>query len=128
MYINNIQRCASDARRAADFIRRHTSSEINANTAIVLGTGLGDTLPVTSPTTISFNDIPGFGSLGPLEGHAREFVYGFINKTPAIIMRGRIHLNEDPTNPGEIIRMVRLQTEMLAHLGVNRLIPTCAVG
>ncbi len=128
MYINKITQCATAAKTAADFIKRHLPGEMNASTAVVLGTGLGDAIPVTNCTRITFNDIPGFHSLGALEGHARELVYGFINDTPAIILRGRIHLNEDPTDPGEIYRMVRLQTEMLAHLGINKLIVTCAVG
>jgi purine nucleoside phosphorylase len=43
------------------------------------------------------------------------------------MLRGRIHLNEDPGNPA-IFKMARLQAEMLFQLGVKKLILTCAAG
>lgn len=95
---------------------------------IVLGTGWGDVLSVDSPYRILLLDIPGFSRLKMLEGHARELVVGRVNGKQVLALRGRIHLNEAPDDNEEIIRMARLQIEMLLQLGVKNLILTSAVG
>lgn len=93
---------------------------------LILGTGWGDALEIQDSKELSFNDIPGFESLGELEGHARRLVYGKITGKEVLALRGRVHLNEG--HGEEIPRMVRLQTEMLFQLGVNKLVITSAVG
>ena len=94
---------------------------------IVLGTGWGDVLKVDDAVGMSYRDIPGFGSLSDLEGHARQLVIGKIQGVPVCCLRGRVHLNEAPADP-QLAQMVRLQVEMLLALGVRTLIITSAVG
>ena len=116
------------ARSAAESIRRQLKlDDTPFPIGLVLGTGWGDTLPLTDAREISFTEIPGFNDLGELEGHRRTVVCGRLDGTPVVALRGRVHLNESPVDPA-IYQMVRLQTEMLIHLGVKTLVLTCAAG
>lgn len=98
---------------------------------LVLGTGWGDALTLHHSLQIPFTEIPGFESLAALEGHRRVLEIGYIDenreKPPVAILRGRVHMNEDPLDPS-VPKMVRLQIAMLCELGVRRLILTCAAG
>ena len=96
-------------------------------TAIILGTGWGDALDLEVIHEIPFSYLSQFESLGQLEGHSRKLIYGKLNDKKVLVLSGRVHLNEDPTNL-EIPKMVRLQVEMLFHLGVKNLIVTNAAG
>lgn len=93
---------------------------------LVLGTGWGDALEIENPISTGFNEIPGFETLGELDGHARQVIYGKIAGKEVLALRGRVHLNEGHSE--DIPKMVRLQTEMLFQLGIEKLIVTSAVG
>ncbi len=99
--------------------------------AIVLGTGWGDAFPFTATHTVPLNQIGAFSQLDELEGHERRLELGLmeINGKPTrvIVLRGRIHMNEDTFNPA-VRLMVRLQIEMLIKLGVKKFLLTAAVG
>ncbi len=121
------------AKRAANFLREKLKID-HAPVGIVLGTGWGEALEFHDRRGVFFQEIPGFGSLDPLEGHAREVVFGFLKAQngdwdthPVIALRGRVHVNERPADP-DLYGMVRLQIEMLLQLGVKTLILTCAAG
>lgn len=94
---------------------------------VILGTGWGDKLSLTDERSISFEQVPGFGELQPLEGHSRKFVAGSCGGKSVVVLSGRVHLNEAPADP-MIYEMVRLQTETLMQLGIRKLIVTCAAG
>ncbi|MBI5794269.1 hypothetical protein HZA87_04280 [Candidatus Uhrbacteria bacterium] len=98
---------------------------------LVLGTGWGDSLTLYKEIEISFQDIPGFESLGTVEGHHRVLAIGYLDEAcqtlPIVVLRGRVHMNESPDDPA-IPRMVRLQIAMLCELGVKRFVLTCAAG
>lgn len=115
--------------KAADFLREHLKIDEGnqPEVGLVLGTGWGDVLEFDAERRVSFEDIPGFGKLEELEGHAREVVCGTISGKNFVALRGRVHLNERPADPG-LHSDVRLQLEMLVHLGVKKFIITCAVG
>lgn len=116
------------ANRAADVIRQHVRLvEELPPVGLVLGTGWGDVLTIKSATEIPFGEIPGFERLEALKGHRRSLVHGALGDKQVLCLRGRVHLNEAPDNP-ELVRMVRLQIEMLLALGVRTLILTSAVG
>ena len=95
---------------------------------LVLGTGWGDALKLEGERSLPFGNLPGFEQLGTLTGHLRHVVYGKLDGTPVIALRGRVHLNEHPVPNLAFMGMVRLQIEMLLQLGVKRLILTCAAG
>lgn len=112
---------------AAQTIRDEALIFDDIEIGLVLGTGWGDALSVENAYRNPFYQIPGFDSLGKLAGHARELVIGFVAGKRVAILRGRVHMNEDPFNPN-IPKMVRLQTDLLMHLGVRKLVVTSAVG
>lgn len=93
---------------------------------LVLGTGWGDSLKPDGQREVNLKDLPGFETLGELEGHDRCLVLGNVGNKQILALRGRVHLNEGHTP--DIPEMVRLQTEMLLQLGVEKLIVTSAVG
>ncbi len=103
-------------------ITRHSVERVG----LILGTGWGGALEIVNRQELSFKDISGFESLGRLEGHARNVVFGTMGNKEVLALSGRIHLNEG--HGGDIPDMVRLQTEMLFQSGVDRLIITSAVG
>lgn len=120
---------AQKAKIAAAFLRSHLKiDESNRpEVGLVLGTGWGDVLEFDAERRVAFKDIPGFGKLEELEGHAREVALGAISGRRFVALRGRVHANERSADP-ELNAMVRLQMEMLIHLGVKKFIVTCAAG
>lgn len=120
-----------EAQCVAAFIKKYCEKSIGrfnkSTTGLILGTGWGDVLKLGEAIRIPFTEIPEFAALEQLEGHARELVIGKLAGKNVCVLRGRIHMNEKPCDP-EIAKMVRLQTEMLFHLGVRNLIITSAVG
>lgn len=118
-----------DAIRAAKSLRGHLKLNEDCELAIILGTGWEKTLPISIKKSVSFYKIPGFLDLPDFPGHARRFGIGYYKDStkPIIVLSGRIHANEIP-NSEAIIKSVRLQVEVLYHLGVRTLISTSAVG
>lgn len=117
------------AQMAASFLGRHLkiNDSNQPEVGLVLGTGWGDVLEFDTERRVAFKDIPGFGKLEELEGHAREVALGTISGKRFVALRGRVHANERSAD-GALNAMVRLQVEMLIHLGVKKFIITCAVG
>lgn len=125
--MRNIQREAV-AIDAAHFLRKKLNLPRRpVDTAIVLGTGWGDTLELKNERAVRLDEIPGFGRLQYVLGHERRIVYGELNGREVLLLRGRVHLNESPSN-ANLWKQVRLQVEMLFHLGVRNLVLTCAAG
>jgi len=112
--------------QAAQYLR-DTLGCSGVRTALVLGTGWGDAVSFDRISQVSFETVPGFERLRPLEGHARRVEYGLMGGEPVLVLRGRVHLNETIVG-GFTYPNVRLQIEMLLQLGVGRLILTCAAG
>lgn len=120
-------RAAAEAALAAAELRDALSIGTNATTAIILGTGWGDALQLKNARSIPMTMLPGFTRLGTLAGHRREIEVGEIDGREIVVLRGRIHLNEHPTDPA-VPAMVRLQTEMLVALGIRTLVLTAGCG
>ena len=97
-----------------------------ALTAVVLGSGLGGFAQVIAEKNksiqISYNDIPHF-PVSSIEGHQSNLIYGFIDKTPVLLMQGRVHRYEG-YSPAQVIFPVRV----LQTLGIKNLILTNAAG
>lgn len=92
-------------------------------TALVLGSGLGALVDtVAMPVRIPYGDLPGFPR-GGVSGHAGEVVAGHIDGMPALILSGRVHYYEQGDSSA-----MRLPLEVLAALGIKRLVLTNAAG
>ncbi len=121
-----LQKCERDLRHRFDLAH---DEEIDA--AIVLGTGWGDAFPFEATHTVRLTEIGAFSKLDELEGHERRLELGTVEvdgkPKRVIVLRGRIHMNEDTFNP-DVRLMVRLQIEVLIKLGVKKFVLTCAAG
>lgn len=96
---------------------------LNAETAIVLGSGLGGLVNrIESPIRIPYGDLEGFPS-GGVSGHAGEVVAGTISGVPIVMLSGRVHYYEH----GKADAM-RLPIEVLAAIGVKKLVLTNSAG
>jgi xanthosine phosphorylase len=90
---------------------------------IVLGSGLGAVAEaVESPTTIAYEELPGFPRPG-VEGHAGRVVLGRLAGVPVAVLQGRAHLYEggDP-------EAVRTPVRALRRAGAELLVLTNAAG
>jgi purine-nucleoside phosphorylase len=116
--------CTTTADRvalAAEAIRRQW--HCTAKTAFILGTGLGELADeVDSPSTIRYEDIPGFSRSTAL-AHQGRLVCGELAGAPVIMLQGRCHLYE-----GYSLAELTLPVRVLAALGVKTLIVTNAAG
>ncbi len=101
--------------------------EEQVDTATILGTGWGDAFEFEAEHTVPMTDLDAFKELEVVEGHARQFEIGRANGRRVLVLRGRIHMNEDTFNP-DVRHMARLQVELLIKLGATNLVPTCGVG
>lgn len=95
--------------------------------AIVLGTGWGDTLQIENEISYPLSRFWFLRGLEDLHGHGRSISFGYIDTHPVVVLRGRIHLNEESSTPGASL-MWRIVIECLAYLGVKTLLTTAAVG
>jgi len=121
-----LQECERDLRHRFDL-----APDEEIGTAIVLGTGWGDAFPFEATHTVPLTEVGAFSKLDELEGHERRLELGTVEidgkPKRVIVLRGRIHMNEDTFNP-DVRLMVRLQIEVLIKLGVKKFIITCAAG
>ena len=77
--------CLASVREKTDFV---------PETAIVLGSGLGDYAEqIKIETTIDYKDIKGFPT-STVPGHKGRFVFGYVDSVPVVIMQGRVHYYE----------------------------------
>ncbi len=97
--------------------------EWHAETAIILGSGLGSLIGETTPERIveyaDFSELP----RPSVTGHAGRFVLGESGGERVIFAQGRVHLYE-----GRTAREVTDSVRLLASAGVRRLILTNAAG
>lgn len=91
--------------------------------ALILGSGLGDYADeIEIVQTVDYTDIEGFPT-STVAGHKGRFVFGYVNKTPVVIMQGRVHFYE-----GYPMSDVVLPTRLMGLLGAKKLILTNAAG
>ena len=102
-------------------IKKKTS--ILPKAAIVLGSGLGgfaDCIQVER--RIPYREIPGF-PVSTVTGHAGEFLFGFVDKVPVVLMNGRVHYYE-----GYPMKDVVMPVRIMGMLGAEILLLTNAAG
>lgn len=106
--------CVASVREKTDF-----KPEIG----LILGSGLGDYADgIEIVQTIDYTDIEGF-PVSTVKGHKGRFVFGYVGKTPVVIMQGRVHYYE-----GYEMSDVVLPTRLMGMLGVKKLVLTNAAG
>ena len=77
--------CLESVRKKIDF---------KPEVALILGSGLGDFADgIQIEQTIDYTDIEGF-PVSTVKGHKGRFVFGYVEKTPVVIMQGRVHYYE----------------------------------
>lgn len=109
-----LKRCLACVREKTDFVPK---------TAIVLGSGLGDYAEdIRVETQISYSDIEGF-PVSTVPGHAGKFIFGYIEETPVVCMKGRVHYYE-----GYDVTDVVLPVRLMRLLGADILFLTNAAG
>mgnify|MGYP002227486516 CR=1 FL=1 len=83
--------------------------------ALVLGSGLGDFAErIQIEQIIKYTDIEGF-PVSTVKGHKGRFVFGYVEKTPVVIMQGRVHYYE-----GYPMSDVVLPTRLMGLLGAKK--------
>lgn len=107
-------KCLESIRQKTDF---------QPETALILGSGLGDYADdIQIEATVEYSEIDGF-PVSTIPGHKGRFVFGYVDKTPVVIMQGRVHYYE-----GYPMSDVVLPTRLMGMLGAKKLILTNAAG
>jgi purine-nucleoside phosphorylase len=91
---------------------------------LVLGSGLGAFAErLRNRRVIPFRDIPNFPVSTGVVGHAGELVLGAVDRTPVVVLSGRVHFYE-----GRPMSEVVFPARVLARLGVGAVVLTNAAG
>lgn len=104
-----------------DFLKKNTS--YRPTMGVICGSGLsGLSSCLQDKHTIPYDKIPGFPQ-ATVAGHSGELVFGVLENTPIVCMRGRFHTYE-----GHDIQTTTLPVRVMRLLGVDTLIVTNAAG
>ena len=101
----------------------HSRTDFKPRIGIVLGSGLGglaDDIEVV--TRIPYSELAGFPH-STVEGHKGEYIFGYIDSVPVVLMNGRVHFYE-----GYPMQKVVLPVRVMALMGVEAIILTNAAG
>ena len=111
---NKLMGCLASVREKTNF---------KPEVALILGSGLGEFAnEIEIVDTISYTDIEGF-PVSTVKGHAGRFVFGYVEKTPVVIMQGRVHYYE-----GYSMADVVLPTRLMGMMGAKKILLTNAAG
>lgn len=111
---NKLLACVNSVKAKIDF---------QPEVGLILGSGLGDYAnDIEIVDTIEYTEIEGF-PVSTVKGHAGRFVFGYVGKTPVVIMQGRVHYYE-----GYPMSDVVLPTRLMGMLCVKKLLLTNAAG
>lgn len=104
-----------------DYLNTYTDG-FKPETAIVLGSGLGDFADDYAEYVIPYSKIPNFTS-STIKGHKGNLVFGNINDKPVVMMQGRNHFYE-----GYSMEQITYPIKVFKKLGVKTVILTNAAG
>lgn len=90
--------------------------------AVILGSGLSDILPLEGERALAFSDIPGF-PVPSVAGHRGEVAVGRLGDGEILVQRGRVHYYE-----GHDLWDIVFPVRVYALLGVRTLLITNAAG
>jgi len=106
---------------AAEWLRARGCGDVE--TAIVLGSGLGDFADgLRDATTFSYGEIPHWPASAVI-GHAGKLVAGRSGPTRVVALAGRVHFYE-----GHSLQTVSFAARVLGRLGIKQMILTNAAG
>lgn len=106
---------------AADFLRDAGVKE--AETGIILGTGLNDYADsIDDALMISYDDIP-YMSAGAVDSHRGQLIYGTRKGKKVLVMAGRFHYYESNS-----MEVTAFPARLMVELGISRMIITNAAG
>ncbi|MCX7716511.1 MAG: purine-nucleoside phosphorylase [Endomicrobia bacterium] len=107
---------------AVKFIKEETK-DFTPLYSIVLGSGLGNIAEsVEQKIVIPYHEIPNMPK-STVSGHKGNFIFGFFENKPVMVMQGRIHFYE-----GYSLQEVTFPIRIMKRMGVKYLILTSAVG
>ena len=112
-----LQSCLEQIRKKTDFVPR---------VALVLGSGLGAFADeIKTCASVDYKELEGF-PVSTVEGHRGRFVFGYVGKTPVVVMQGRVHYYEgypmeDVVLPARLMRMMGAKVLFLTNAsgGIN---------
>lgn len=111
---DRVTKCLECVRSKTDFVPR---------VALILGSGLGDFAEqIDTVASVDYSEIEGFPQ-STVIGHKGRFVFGYIEKTPVVIMQGRVHYYE-----GYTMEDVVLPVRLMHAMGAETLFLTNAAG
>lgn len=108
-------------KQAAEYIA--AKSNLKPQIGIILGTGLSpiaDAMQVD--IAIPYADIPGFPT-STVKGHDGKLIFGKLNNTPVLVMKGRFHYYE-----GYDMQTVTFPVRVMKLLGIESLVVSNASG
>ena len=109
-----IKRCHAYVRTVTDFVPK---------VGLILGSGLGGYAKnMEVVCEIPYGDIPDF-PVSTVQGHDGRFLLGYVGKTPAMVMKGRVHYYE-----GYPMEDVVLPVRLMKLMGIEALFLTNAAG
>lgn len=112
--MEQIMKCLSAVRKRTDFVPQ---------VALVLGSGLGDLAEAVEPeAVIGYEEIEGF-PISTVPGHRGRFILGYLERTPVVVMQGRVHYYE-----GYSMQDVVLPIRLMGLMGAKTLFLTNAAG
>ena len=107
--------------QTADYLKNRIGDV--PNTAIILGTGLGELArEINDKTEIPYTEIPNF-PVSTVEGHSGKLIIGTLGSKRVLAMQGRFHLYE-----GYNMKQVTFPTRVFKALGVEYLFVSNAAG
>ena len=108
-------------KQTADYLRAKVSDI--PETAIILGTGLGDLVDhISDKQFIPYQEIPNF-PVSTVEGHSGNLIFGTLGGKRVMAMQGRFHYYE-----GYDMKQVTFPVRVMQALGVKTLFVSNAAG
>ena len=108
-------------KQTADYLKNRIGDV--PNTAIILGTGLGELArEITDKTELSYTEIPHF-PVSTVEGHSGKLIIGTLGSKRVLAMQGRFHYYE-----GYNMKQVTFPVRVFKALGIEYLFVSNAAG
>jgi purine-nucleoside phosphorylase len=108
--------------QAVNFIKQRTKN-FKPLIGIILGSGLGNLAEeVEQKIIIQYEEVPNMPK-STISGHKGNFVFGYLEKKPVLVMQGRIHFYE-----GYTMQEVTFPIRIMQKINLKYLILTSAVG